>query len=109
MARERAYPHDVRCRHCGSNWMPKNGHTRGLQVHKRSACKRKYTADAARPRFPEQVKRQAVQMRVGGASSGRKRSISEWMLKKGAIALERMRAISAWRVGGRNRCVNHSS
>ena len=64
MARERAYRHDIRCRRCGSNWMPKDGHTRGRQVHKRGACKRKYTTDAERTRFPEQVKRQTVQMRI---------------------------------------------
>ena len=68
MARERSYRHDIRCRHCGSNWMPKDGHTRGRQVYKRGDCKRKYTADAAQPRFPEQTKRQAVQMRIEGAS-----------------------------------------
>ena len=68
MARERSYRHDVRCRHCSSNWMPKEGHTRGRQVHKCGDCKRKYTADAARPRFPEHAKRQAVQMCIEGAS-----------------------------------------
>ena len=30
MACETAYRHDIRCRYCGSNWMPKDGHTRGL-------------------------------------------------------------------------------
>ena len=68
MARERSYRHDIRCRHCGSNWMPKDGHTRGRQVYKCGDCKRKYTADATQPRFPEQVKRQAVQMRIEGTS-----------------------------------------
>ena len=45
MARERAYRHDARCRHCGSNWMPKDGRTRGQQMYKRG-CKRKQVADA---------------------------------------------------------------
>ena len=68
MARERAYRHDIRCRRCGSNCMPKDGHTRGQQVHKCGDCKRKRTADAAQPRFQEQVKCQAVQMRIEGGS-----------------------------------------
>ena len=41
--------------------------TRGRQVYKCGDCKRRYTADAERPRFPEQVKRQAVQMRIVSA------------------------------------------
>ena len=46
--------------------------------------------------------------RVVGASAA---SVSGWV-KKGAIALERMRAMSAWRTSGRvadNRCVNDSA
>ena len=108
MARERSYRHDIRCRHCGSNWMPKDGHTRGRQVYKCGDCKRKYTEDAAQPRFPEQTKRQAVQMCIEGASisaaarvvGASATSVSGWV-KKGEIALERMRAISAWRASGR--------
>ena len=73
MARARVYRHDVRCRRCGSNWMPKDGHTRGRQVHKCGDCKRKYTAEAEQPRFPEQVKRQAVQMRVEERAYRRRR------------------------------------
>ena len=48
--------------------MPKDGRTRGRQVYKCGDCKRKYTADAERPRFPEQVRHQAVQMCMEGAS-----------------------------------------
>ncbi len=94
MARERAYRHDIRCQHCGSNWMPKDGHTRGRQVYKRGDCKRKYTADAARPRFPGQVKRQAVKMRIEGASisaalrvvGASAASVSGWLKKGGDSA-----------------------
>ena len=93
MARGRSYRHDIRCRRCGSNWMPKDGHTRGRQVYKRGDCKRKYTADAAQPRFPEQVKRQAVQMRIEGASISAARvlgasaaSVSGWVKKGGDSA-----------------------
>ena len=108
MARERAYRHDLRCRRCGSNWMPKDGHTRGRQVHKCGDCKRKRTADTELPRFPEHIKRQAAQMRIEGASisasarvvGASAASVSGWV-KKGTIALERMRAMSAWRTSGR--------
>ena len=37
-------------------------------MYKRGDCKRKYAADAEQPRSPEQVKRQAVQVRIEGAS-----------------------------------------
>ena len=94
MARERAYRHDIRCRHCGSNWMPKDGHTRGQQVHKCGDCKRTRMADAGRTRFPEQVKRQAVQIRIEGASisaaarvvGASAASVSGWVKKGGDSA-----------------------
>ena len=82
MAREQAYRHDIRCRRCGSNWMPKDGHTRGQQLHKRGDCKRKYTASAAQPCFPERGKRQAVQMRMEGASiSATTRVVTQALLR----------------------------
>ena len=94
MARARVYRHDIRCRHCGSNWMPKDGHTRGKQVYKCGDCKRKYTAEARQPQFPEHAKRQAVQMCVEGASvSAAARvvgasvpSVSGWVKKGGDSA-----------------------
>ena len=93
MARERAYRHAIRCWRCGSNWMPKDGHTRGRQVHKCGDCKRKRTADAERPRFQEQVKLQAVQMRIEGGSISAARvvgasvpSVSGWVKKGGDSA-----------------------
>ena len=94
MARERVYRQDIRCRRCGSNWMPKDGHTRGRQVYKCGDCKRKYTADAEQPRFPEQVKRQAVQMCIEGASmsdaarvvGASVATVSRWLGKRGSRA-----------------------
>ncbi len=68
MARQRVYLHAIICRRCGSNWMPKDGHARAWQVYKCGDCKRKYTAEAELPRFPEQVKRQAVQMCIDDES-----------------------------------------
>ena len=41
---------------------------RGQQMYKYGDCKKKRTADAAQPHFPEHAKRQAVQTRVDGAS-----------------------------------------
>ena len=32
MARPRVYRHQARCPECGSNWMPKDGHSKGRQV-----------------------------------------------------------------------------
>ena len=97
MARERVYRHDVRCRRCGSNWMPKDGYARAASSQVRR-LQEKYTADAEQPHFPEHVKRQAVHMCVEGASisavarvvRASAPSVSGW-LKKWTIARERMR------------------
>ena len=48
--------------------MPKDGRARCQQLYKRGDCKRKQVADAEHRRFPDHVKRQAVQMRIWGAS-----------------------------------------
>ena len=93
MARERIYRDNVKCRHCGSNWMPKDGRTRGQQVYKCGECNRKQVADAAQPHFPEHVKRQAVQMCIDGASmSAAARvvgasvtSVSGWLKEEGRL------------------------
>ena len=81
MARARSYRHGIGCRRCGSNWMPKDGHTRGRQVHYYGDCKRKYTAAAARPRLLPGAAQAAGGSDAhrgredigGGARSGRKR------------------------------------
>ena len=31
---QRIYPHDLRCPHCGSNWLPKDDCSRGNQTHR---------------------------------------------------------------------------
>ena len=38
MARSRVYRHDVRCPECGSNWMPKDGTSKGRQVYHCGDC-----------------------------------------------------------------------
>ena len=62
------------------------------KVYKRGDCKRKYTADAEQPRFPDHVKRQAVQMRIEDASisaaarvMGGKHHIGEWLGQKWGV------------------------
>lgn len=100
--------HDVRSQYCGSNWMPKNGNMRGQQMYKRGDCKKKHTADAVQTHFPEHAKRQARQARIEGTSiSATARivgaivtSVRHWLGQE-AIALERLRVMSARRMSGR--------
>ena len=47
MARPRVYRHDVRCPECGSNWMPKDGTSKGRQVYHCGDCGRRTIPDAA--------------------------------------------------------------
>ena len=42
---QRAYRHDLRCPHCGSNGMPKYGTSRGKQTYRCGDCKHRYTPD----------------------------------------------------------------
>ena len=108
MARERAYRHDIRCRHCGSNWMPKDGHTRqassqvrGLQAEVRGGRSAAALPGADQAASGSDAHRGREHI-GGGARSGRKRCIGERLgQKRGAIALERMRVMSAWRASGR--------
>ena len=50
MARPRVYRYDVRCPECGSNWMPKDGTSKGRQVYHCSDCGRRTIPDAAHQR-----------------------------------------------------------
>ena len=89
MARARVYRHDIRCRRCGSNWMPKDGHTRQASVQMRRLQEEIYRQKIGN--LNEHAKRQAVQMRVEGASvSAAARvvgasvpSVSGWVKKGG--------------------------
>ena len=47
MARPRVYRHQVRCLECGSNWMPKDEHSKGRQVYHCGDCGRCYIPEAA--------------------------------------------------------------
>ena len=47
MARARIYSDDIRCPACGSNWMPRNGTSKGRQVYRCGDCGRYYIPAAA--------------------------------------------------------------
>ena len=65
---KRAYRDDLRCPHCGSNWMPKHGTSRGKQTYRCGHCKYRYTPEGNRHYYSEQVKSQAVSMYLEGSS-----------------------------------------
>ena len=47
MARPRVYRDDARCPECGSNWMPKDGTSKGCQVYHCRDCGRRTIPDTA--------------------------------------------------------------
>ena len=66
MARARVYRHDLRCPHCGSNWTPKDGHSRGKQTYRCRDCHYRFTPQGNRHYFPEATKRRAVDLYAEG-------------------------------------------
>ena len=62
MARARAYRHDMKCPHCGCNWLPKDGRSRGKQTYRCRDCNYRFTPDGNRQYYSEQFKRDAVAM-----------------------------------------------
>ena len=66
MARARVYRHDLRCPHCGSNWTPKDGHSRGKQTYRCRDCQHRFTPAGNRHYFPEALKRQALDLYAEG-------------------------------------------
>ena len=94
MPRPRTYRHDVRCPHCGSNWMPKDGVTpQGQQIYRCGDCRHRCQPDAAYHRPSRAVKEQALAMYCEGSScraigrilgfSGQ--SVGNWVKKGGAM------------------------
>ena len=89
MVRARAYHHDVRCPHCGSNWMRKDGWPKGKQRYYCGDCQRRYVPDAAYHRPSPAVKEQALAMYTEGSSLsaiGRvlgysTQAVSQWVKK----------------------------
>ena len=60
MARARVYRHDIRCRRCGSNWLPKARPSRGKQTYHCGECLHRFTPEGNRIYYPEAIKRQAM-------------------------------------------------
>ena len=90
MARARVYRHDALCPKCGSNWVKKDGRSRGKQIYKCNQCGRKHQENA-KHRFADERKAQAVKMRAEGMSlSATARvvgasvpTVSDWVKKRG--------------------------
>ena len=90
MAKPRVYRHDTLYPKCGSNWVKKDGHSRGKQQYKCNQCGKK-RQEGAKRRFTDEQKAKAVKMcaegmslsataRVMGASVT---TVSEWIKKRG--------------------------
>ena len=67
MAGQRACRHDMRCPHCGSNWMPKAGRSRGKQTYRCGDCKYRYPRRQP-PLYSSKVIERALAMYAEGAS-----------------------------------------
>ena len=97
MAKPRVYRHDALCPKCGSNWVKKDGRSRG-----------KKHQEGAKHRFTDEEKEQAVKMCAEGMSlSATARvmdasvtTVSEWG-KKWTLASERLTRFLSWRTIGR--------
>ena len=62
MAAARSYRDDLQCPHCGSNWLPKDGRSRGKQTCRCRLCHYRFTPDGNRHYYSEQIKEQAIDM-----------------------------------------------
>ena len=62
MAAARSYRDDLQCPHCGSNRLPKDGHSRGKQTCRCRLCHYRFTPYGNRHYYSEQVKEQAIDM-----------------------------------------------
>ena len=63
---QRAYRDDMQCPHCGSNWLPKAGLSRGKQTYRCGECLHRFTPDGNRSYYSEEIKRQAIAMYTEG-------------------------------------------
>ena len=89
MAKARVYRHDALCPKCGSNWVKKDGRSRGKQQYKRN--QRRKRQEGAKHRFTDEQKEQAMKMRAEGMSlSATARvmgasvpTVSAWVKKRG--------------------------
>ncbi len=100
MAKPRVYRHDALCPKCGSNWVKKDGHSRGKQIFKCNQCGRKHQ-EGAKHRFTNEQKEQAVKMRAEGMSLSATARVmgasattaSKWV-KKGGVGYRAPDALS---------------
>ncbi len=68
MAGARTYRHDLRCPHCGSNWLPKAGLPRGKQTYRCGDCAYRFTPDGNRSYHSAQTMDRAMAMYTEGSS-----------------------------------------
>ena len=84
IAHPRAHRHNVRCPECGSNWMPKDGASKGRQADHCGDCGRRTIPDAAyqRPSAADQERALAMYQegisRIFGVSVP---AVSQWVKK----------------------------
>ena len=91
MAKARVYRQDALCPICGSNWVKKDGHSRGKQQFKCNQCGKKHQEGAKR-RFTAAQKEQAIKMRADGttltaaarAVGASITTVSKWVKNSGA-------------------------
>ena len=60
MVRARVYRHDVRCPHCGSNWMRKDGFSGDKQRYYCGDCRRRYLPQGVYRRPSLALKERAI-------------------------------------------------
>ena len=65
---KRMYRHDLRCPHCGSNWLPKAGLSRGRQTYRCGDCLHRFVPEGNRHYYSEEFKLQAMDMYCEGSS-----------------------------------------
>ena len=65
---QRVYRSDLRCPHCGSNWMPKAGFSHGKQTYRCGERHHRTSPEGNRHYHPPQVKSQAWEMYGEGRS-----------------------------------------
>ena len=68
MARPRIYRHDLRCPHCGSNWLPTYGRSPGKRTYRCGDGHHHFTPEGNRVFRSEAVKGQAIAMYCAGSS-----------------------------------------
>ena len=105
---QRVYRHDLRCPHGGSNWLPKDGHSRGKQTSRCGDCHSRFTPDGNRHYYAERIKQQALRLYGAGSSLSaisrvlaiKLGTVSAWINKSPPGAGWTAR----WGIGGRRPC-----